>query len=92
MNVGTTRNIFQKTQSFNGKGGDKEDFFSTYSLSVDLIVKGHYRKDMDVSIRDGPNTTTIEELLRNEMSGNTTQDELLLQDLLEYTPKCLEQM
>ena len=92
-NVGTTRNIFQKTQS-NGKGGDKEDFFSTYSLSVDLIVKGHYRKDMDVSTRDGPNTTTtIEELLRNEMmSGNTTQDELLLQDLLEYNPKCLEQM
>lgn len=89
---GTTRNIFQNIIRQSGMKDDEDDFFTTHSLSVDLIVKGHYRKDMEVNIHDGTTATTIEKLIQNVTSGNANRDEELLQDLLEYNSNCLEQM
>jgi len=91
--VGTTKKLFQNAQSRSG-GNEEVDFFTNYSLSVDLIVKGHYRKDMDVNNGGGDvtNATTIVNLIQDVTSGNTTQDEALFQDLLGYNTMCLEQM
>ena len=91
--VGTTKKLFQNARIRSG-GNEEDDFFTTYSLSVDLIVKGHYRKDMDVNNGggDGSNATTIVNLIQDVTSGNTTQDEALFQDLLGYNTMCLEQM
>eukprot|EP00985_Skeletonema_marinoi_P004243 scaffold1855_cov126-Skeletonema_marinoi.AAC.4 len=91
--VGTTKKLFQNAQSRSG-GNEEVDFFTSYSLSVDLIVKGHYRKDMDVNNGGGDvtNATTIVNLIQDVTSGNTTQDEALFQDLLGYNTMCLEQM
>eukprot|EP00984_Skeletonema_dohrnii_P017982 scaffold8297_cov107-Skeletonema_dohrnii-CCMP3373.AAC.5 len=91
--VGTTKKLFQNERSRSGDN-EEDDFFTTYSLSVDLIVKGHYRKDMDVNNggSDVTNATTIVNLIQDLTSGNTTQDEALFQDLLGYNTMCLEQM
>ena len=92
--VGTTKNIIfpKNKQNSGGIINDEDDFFTTHSLSVDLIVKGHYRKDMEVNIHDGTTATTIEKLIQNVTSGNANRDEKLLEDLLEYNSKCFEQM
>jgi len=77
------KNLFQKEDVVeHSGGGNGDDSVTTFSLSVDLIIKGHYRNDMVVD--------DIERLIQNVTTGgvNSTQDGggavIVLQDLLDY--------